>query len=95
MVRNLHWNRNRDWYLDLFLTNMSDLLLTLIFVKFLLNSFMEMLTSLLVPGGAFPLRNFSLCWLALLVYLLLEQNFKHKTNRRIQVRKLATIHKYV
>ena len=40
MIRNLHWNRNRNWYLYLFLTNMSDLLLTLIFVEFLLDSSM-------------------------------------------------------
>ena len=42
MIGNLNWNRNRNrnWYLNLFLTDMSDLLLTLIFVKFLLDSFM-------------------------------------------------------
>ena len=71
MKRNLHWNRNGNWYLYLFLTNMSDLLLTLFFIKFLLDSFVEMLTSLLITRGTFPFRNFSLCWLALLVYLLL------------------------
>ena len=38
MIWNLHWNRN--WNLYLFLTNMSDLLLTLLFIKFLLDRFM-------------------------------------------------------
>ena len=62
MIGNLNWNRNRNrnWYLYLFLTNMSDLLLALIFVKFLLDSLMEMLTSLIVPRPTFPLGHLCL-----------------------------------
>ena len=71
MIGNRHWNGNRDWDLDVFLANMSDLLLTVLFVKFLLDSLVEMLTSLLIARRTFPLRNLCLRWFALLVYLLL------------------------
>ena len=58
-----------NWDLYMLLTDVPDLLLAVIFVEFLLNSLVKLVTSLFISRRTFSLGNVRLCWLTLLVYL--------------------------
>ena len=68
-IRNFRRNRNFYWHLDMFFTDMLDILMALLLVSLLLNCLVKKLASFPIPWGAPLLRYVSLSWVAGLVNL--------------------------
>ena len=68
-IRNFRRNSNFYLHLDMFFTDMLDILMALLLVSLLLNCLVKKLASFLIPWDALLVRYISLGWVAGLVNL--------------------------